>query len=153
MTTTQTGPNHVKILEALVQAEEKVVAKLLDALPDKAEAALTSAWDKFLGIVAAHPSGNASVLLEGVATVAEDVVEGKYAEAQAALKSLVKTEADHVSAHLGNLIQAMAEFSNQSNGVLSSLLQNAESHGLLGGPAHFAASTGNALHASTQARD
>ncbi|QRG08711.1 hypothetical protein EZH22_10740 [Xanthobacter dioxanivorans] len=144
MSTTDTSSAHVKTLEAIVNAEEKRIAKLLDALPEKTEAALTSAWDKFLSTIDAHlPSGNASEFVDGVKAVVGDLVTRKFDDAQTSLDSLIKTEADHVSAHLGNLIQAMAEFTSTSNGVLSSLLQTAEASGLLSAPAHLAASIGN----------
>lgn len=142
---TDTSSGHVKTLEAIVNAEEKLIGKLLDALPDKTEAALHTAWDKFLSVVDARLSSSGfSELVDGVKTVVEDVVDGKFDEARSSLKSLINAEADHVSAHLGSLIQSMAEFTGASNGVLSSLLQAVEANGLHSLPAHLAAEIGSA---------
>lgn len=143
MSTTDTSSSHVKTLEAIVNAEEKLIGKLLDALPDKTEAAMHTAWDKFVTSIEARlPSGNASELVDGTKAVVGDLLAGKFDEAKTSLDSLIKAEADHVSAHLGNLIQAMAQFSSASNGILSSLLSSAEGGGGFGVPAQLAAALG-----------
>ncbi|MBN8914495.1 MAG: hypothetical protein J0I31_02730 [Rhizobiales bacterium] len=149
MSTTDTSSSHVKTLEAIVNAEEKIIGKLLDALPDKTEAALHTAWDKFLSIVDARLSSNGvSQLADEAKTVIEDVVSGKFDEARSALRGLVHTEADHVSAHLGNLIQSMAEFTGGNHGVLSSLIHSVETNGLHNGLGQLAASTGGVSSSS-----
>lgn len=140
---------HVKTLEAIVNVEEKIVAKLLDALPDQTEAALTSAWNKFVDLVESGASSHdAADFVQGVRTVVKDVVAGQYDAAKSSLDTLIKTEADHVSSHLGNLIQAMAEFTSGNHGLLASMLQNAEANGLLSVPSQLAASIGS-VHASS----
>lgn len=143
MSTTATSPSHVKTLEAIVNAEEKLIGKLIDSLPDKTEAALHAAWEKFLSIADARlSSGGVSQLADEVKTVVEDVVDGKYEDARSSIKNLISTEADHVSAHLGNLIQSMAEFTGGNHGVLSSLIHSVETNGLHNGLGQLAASTG-----------
>lgn len=143
MSTTDTSSSHVKTLEAIVNAEEKILGKLLDAAPDKTETALQTAWDKFLTSIEAHlPSGSGSELVDGTKAVVGDLLAGKFDDAKTALDGLIKTESDHVSAHLGNLIQAMAQFSSSSNGILSSLLSSADSGGGFGVPAQIAAALG-----------
>ncbi|WP_024276981.1 hypothetical protein [Xanthobacter sp. 126] len=143
MSTTDTSSSHVKTLEAIVNAEEKILGKLLDVLPDKTETALHAAWGKFVTSTEAHLlSRNASELVDGTKAVVGDLLAGKFDEAKTSLDSFIETEADHVSAHLGNLIQAMAQFSSASNGILSSLLSSAEGTGGFGVPAHLAAALG-----------
>mgnify|MGYP001255426799 CR=1 FL=1 len=144
MSTTDTPSSHVKTLEAIVEAEEKLVAKLFDTLPDKTTAAMSDGWDKLLGAIDARlSSDDISELAGGVRTIVEDVVEGQYDNARSSIDSLIRTEADHVSAHLGNLIQSIAQFTGGSNGVLSSLLQHMEANGPCNLPEHLAAVIGN----------
>lgn len=144
MSATDTSSSHVKTLEAIVNAEEKLIGKLLDALPDKTEAALHGAWDKFLSVVDGRlSSSRVSQLADDVKTVVEDVVDGKFDEARSAFKSLIHAEADHVSAHLGSLIQSMAEFTGGNHGVLSSLIQSVETNGLHAVPGQLAATIGS----------
>lgn len=141
MTMDSTAEAPATHLEALrsIAGGERMVARWLEAHSHH--------WGGLLGqarhdIEQVIESGKPAELADQFKGIINDIASGQYDQAKAAAESLIKNEAAHVSAQLGSIIQAMAEFTSEHKGQIESVLQNADIPGL-GGLPHLAAWSGS----------
>ncbi|MFG1343130.1 hypothetical protein [Xanthobacter autotrophicus] len=141
MTMDSTAEAPATHLEALrsIAGGERMVARWLDAHSHH--------WGGLFGharhdIEQAIDSGKPTELAGQFKDIIQDIASGQCDQAKSTVESLIKNEAAHVSAQLGSIIQAMAEFTSEHKGQLESVLQNADSPGL-GGLPHLAAWSGS----------
>lgn len=135
--TAEAPANPLDALHALA-GNEKMVAGWLEAHAHR-WGGMNRAWRE---IQQAIDSGKPTELASQLEEIIKDVASGQYEQAKTAVESLIKNEAAHVSAQLGSIIQAMAEFASGHKGQIESVLQNADIPGL-GGLPHLAAWSGS----------